>query len=109
MGRLTLKANNHGEKRVLKYLEENASETLVEKINSGDKTLKGFFDYAQKEARKLASGNCVCVDDETVFGWAIHYFEEGEIKGKETVEKKDVVKKAPKPQKEAKFEQLGLF
>lgn len=80
---------------IKEYLENNASSTLAEKINSGTivekdgnmlinrKTLDGFMKYATDEARKLAEkgANSACVEDEVVFGWAIHYFEEDEIIG----------------------------
>lgn len=78
--KLNLKAENANEQRVLDYLEEHASEVLAEKINAGDKTLKGFFAYARGEAQKLAINGCACVEDRTVFGWAIHFFEEEDIK-----------------------------
>ena len=40
--------------------------------------------YANEEARKLAQqeANYACIEDKTVFGWAIHYFEEDSIEGK---------------------------
>lgn len=92
---LRLKANNKQEEIILAYLQENASETLAEKINNGTpfvkdgkpltnlKTLSGFMKYACEEARKLAEkgANCACVEDNVVFGWAIHYFEEDSIEG----------------------------
>lgn len=92
---LKLKANNKQEEIILAYLEENASETLAEKINNGApfekdgkpltnlKTLSGFMKYACEEARKLAEkgANCACIEDNVVFGWAIHYFEEDSIEG----------------------------
>lgn len=92
---LNLKANNKQEEIILAYLQENASETLAEKINNGTpfekdgkpltnlKTLSGFMKYACEEARKLAEkgANCACVEDKVVFGWAIHYFEEDSIEG----------------------------
>ncbi len=39
--------------------------------------------YACEEARKLADNGVksTCVEDKTVFGWAIHYFEEDSIEG----------------------------
>ena len=93
--KLNLKATNHAEERILAYLEQNASQILADKINNGTpiakdgkslinrKTLSGFFKYAGEEARKIAqkSANFACVDDNTVFGWAIHYFEEEAIEG----------------------------
>lgn len=95
MIKLNLKANNKQEEIILAFLQENASETLAEKINNGTpfekdgkpltnlKTLSGFMKYACDEARKLAEkgANCACVEDKVVFGWAIHYFEEDSIEG----------------------------
>lgn len=92
---LNLTAQNKQEELVLKYLQDNASETLADKINNGTpfekdgnpllnkKTLSGFMKYACDEARKLAEKgvNSACIDDQTVYGWAIHYFEEESIEG----------------------------
>ena len=93
MKQLNLKANNEPQKRIKEYLEKSASDVLADKINFGTeiekdgktlinkKTLDGFMRYATEEARKIAEkgANCACVDDATVFGWAIHYFEEDSI------------------------------
>ena len=93
MSKLNLKANNEPQKRIKEYLEQSASDNLADKINFGveiekdgktlvnKKTLDGFMKYATEEARKIAEkgSNCACVDDATVFGWAIHYFEEDSI------------------------------
>ena len=90
---LNLTAKNKQEEIILAYLQENASEPLADKINNGTpfekdghpllnkKTLSGFMKYACEEARKLAEkgANSACVDDATVYGWAIHYFEEESI------------------------------
>lgn len=92
---LNLTANTSAEQRILDYLQENASETLAEKINQGTplekdgktlvnkKTLASFMKYACEEARKLAekNANSACVEDNIVFGWSIHYFEEESIEG----------------------------
>ena len=92
---LNLTATDSGQAKVLAYLQENASETLADKINNGSpfekdgkpltnkKTLAGFMKYACDEARKLAEkgANSACIDDVTVYGWAIHFFEEDSIEG----------------------------
>ena len=92
---LNLTATDSGQAKVLAYLQENASETLADKINNGTpfekdgkplinkKSLAGFMKYACDEARKLAEkgANFACIDDVTVYGWAIHYFEEDSIEG----------------------------
>ena len=79
---INLTANNATEARILAYLHENASEPLAEKISAGKKTLAGSVGYAKEEARKLAVDGCACVDDATVFGWIVHYFEEDSIEEK---------------------------
>ena len=95
MIKLNLNANTPAEQEILEYLENNASETLAEKINNGTpfekdgkpllnkKTLSGFMKYACDEARKVAEkgANSACIDDATVYGWAVHYFEEESIEG----------------------------
>ena len=123
---LNLTAQNKQEKLVLKYLQDNASETLADKINNGTpfekdgkpllnkKTLGGFMRFACDEARKLAEkgANSACIDDATVYGWAIHYFEEESIEGtlytidgaeyKPTVKRieSNAVKAKPEPKKQ---------
>ena len=123
---LNLTAQNKQEELVLKYLQDNASETLANKINNGTpfekdgksllnkKTLAGFLKYACDEARKLAEkgANSACIDDQTVYGWAIHYFEEESIEGtlytidgaeyKPTVKRveSNAVKAKPEPKKQ---------
>lgn len=93
--KLNLEAKTKAQQLVKEYLENNASSALAEKINNGfaiekdgkrlinKKTLDGFMKYATEEARKLSEkgANSACVEDEVVFGWAIHYFEEDEIEG----------------------------
>lgn len=130
--KLNLEAKTKEQELVKQYLEENASQTLVEKINKGTpfekdgkiltnkKTLDSFMKYASDEARKLASkgANCACVEDKVVFGWAIHYFEEDSIEGTLYNENGTEYKPAPKftPAKVKKVEpekpkqqQVSLF
>ena len=96
MTKLNLTANTKEQERIKNYLQENASEILAEKINNGvkitkdnktlinKKDLDGFMKFACEEAKKLAEqgASYACVEDETVFGWAINYFEEESIEGK---------------------------
>lgn len=111
MRKLNLTAKGKGQELILAYLQENASETLAEKINNGvviekdgkrvrnKKTLDGFMQYAESEAKKLAEkgARSACIEDATVYGWAIHYFEEEEIIGKlYTLDGKEL---APEPKK----------
>lgn len=92
---LNLTAQNKQEELILNYLQNNASETLADKINNGTpfekdghsltnkKTLSDFMRYACNEAKSLAKKGATStfIDDQTVYGWAIHFFEEDSIEG----------------------------
>lgn len=123
---LNLTAQNKQEELVLKYLQDNASDVLANKINNGTpfekdghsltnkKTLAGFMKFACDEARKHAEkgANSTFIDDQTVYGWAIHFFEEDSIVGtlytldgteyKPTVKRveSNAVKAKPEPKKQ---------
>ena len=95
MKELKLSANTPTEQKILDYLRQNASETLINNINNGTpfekdgkslvnkKTLSGFMKYAAEEARKISKKGAAyaCINDSVVYGWAIHYFEEDSIEG----------------------------
>lgn len=113
--KLNLQAATKEEQKVKAYLEANASEVLAEKINGGvriqkdgkmlinKKTLAGFMKFACDEAKKQAEkgASSACIDDDTVYGWAVHYFEEDSIEG--TLYNEDGTEyKAPMPKVTAK-------
>ena len=93
--KLNLDAKTNEERKVKAYLEANASDILAEKINNGvriqkdnktllnKKTLAGFMKFACDEAKKQAEKGTqsACIDDDVVYGWAVHYFEEDSIEG----------------------------
>ena len=92
---LNLDAKTNEERKVKAYLEANASEILADKINNGvriqkdgktllnKKTIAGFMKFACDEAKKQAEkgAQSACIDDDVVYGWAVHYFEEDSIEG----------------------------
>ncbi len=92
---LNLETKTKEHEIIKKYLQDNVSETLADKINNGvqitkdgkqlinKKTLTGFMSYATEQAKKQAEkgANSACIEDKVVFGWAIHYFEENELIG----------------------------
>lgn len=114
MTNLNLTANGKPQELILAYLQENVSGELAEKINNGvhiekdgkrlvnKKDLDGFMRFASDEAKKLAekSARSACVEDNIVYGWAIHYFEEDTIEGtlynEDGTEFKPIVKPAAK-------------
>ena len=95
MRKLNLETKCKEHELIKAYLEENASEHLASKINNGviveqdgkqlinKKTLDDFMKFACKEAQNLATkgANGACVEDNVVYGWAIHFFEENELIG----------------------------
>ena len=135
--KLNLEAKNREQQRIKAYLEENASDILAGKINNGvriekdgkiflnRKTLDGFMSYANDEAKKLAEkgAKAACIDDDVVFGWAVHYFEENSIEGTlynedgteykiqpKQVTKSPAVKSAPpKPQPKPQMSMFDLM
>lgn len=72
-----------------------------EKIMNDKKSFNEMRNYLRSEARKLASDNCAAVEDKTVYGWAVHYFDEADLKVSGTVSAKvttgKVAKDKPKP------------
>ena len=109
--KLNLEAKTKEQQRIKTYLEENASDILTGKINNGvlikkdgkillnRKTLDGFMTYANEEAKKLAEkgAKAACIDDDVVFGWAVHFFEEDSIEGTLYNEDGSEYKTQPKP------------
>lgn len=92
---------NAYEKAVADYLEKNASEPLREKIIAAGKEGIGItqcFAYITAEARKRAKNGCAMIEDDVVYGWAVHYFEdewiaERERKARDEQERKDRAEK----------------
>lgn len=133
MKQLNLEAKTKEQQRIKTYLEENASDILAGKINNGvlikkdgkillnRKTMDGFMSFATEEARKQAEKGAryAMVEDDVVFGWAVHYFEEDSIEGtlynedgseymtqSKLAAKAPTVKAQPKPQPKP---QISLF
>ena len=95
MSNICLEAKTKEQEILKRYLEDNASDVLTDKINNGvkiekdgktvinKKTLDPFMKYATEEAKKLAEkgANSAIVEDRVVFGWLMHYMEEESIIG----------------------------
>lgn len=106
--------SNAYEKAIAKYLEANASDALMGKIREAKNAgfgIKECFEYITGEARKLAKNGCAMVEDDVVYGWAVHYFEDewqararekAEAQAKREADKAAAAKKAEaEKQKEA--------
>lgn len=115
---------------IKQYLDKRAveDELFAETYKKANKSIKECCEYIYSQARKLAAGgNAVGIDDATVYGWAVHYYDEDDIKVDKIQERVEVatpdpvpsakVESAvqPKPKKKTKKElfdeqrQLSLF
>lgn len=104
--KLNLKAEGEYQELVLKYLEDNASDVLAEKINSGAKTLNDCWNFITEAARKKAKSGCACMSDTEVYGLAIHFFEEDSIKIDSVSKAISTLIKAPKVENPKKIEKV---
>ena len=75
---------------IVKTLEDDKNEQLIDNILSETKSFKSCWDYVVQQARKKAKEdgypNAAMVDSDVVLGWAIEYYL-----------KKEEPKPAPKP------------
>ena len=86
------------------YLDNRAKtdSLFAETYKKANKSIKECCKYIYSQAKKLAKGgNAVGVDDATVYGWAVHYYDEDNIKVKDVKERVEVV--APTTVQETKI------
>lgn len=68
-------------KKVIKdYLDQRAQtdELFAEVYAKPNKSIDECMEFIMGEARHLG-GNAVCVPDDVVFGWAVHYYDEDDL------------------------------
>lgn len=71
------------ENTIKNYLDDRAKEDslFAEAYKKANKSIKECCKYIYSQARKLAKGsNSVGIDDAIVYGWAVHYYDEDDIK-----------------------------
>lgn len=82
--RKVLKANTNEEKLILDHLCVGIDEMLLAQIIESKKTLQGCWSYIVSRAKEYLNSKSGAVKDEIVFGWAVHYFQENDIKENES-------------------------
>lgn len=96
------------DKALLKVIEYLVSrEDMNEKYLNEEKSLKQMVEYIKSEAKKQAVNGMAIIEDEEVYGWAIHYFDETNEKLGLKVETKNIVKPLEKSIKEAEEMEKG--
>lgn len=82
------------QQNVMTYLKAYAEEdeTFEKKIQNDEKTFEKCWEYITKKAQKQAQNGCACIEDDEVYNWATHYYDEDN----EVIEKEVGIAPAPK-------------
>ena len=64
--------------RIFKYLMSIPG--MDEKMRNPKKSITDMWQFVESNARKQATGNTACIEDEVVYGWAVHYYDEDDPK-----------------------------
>ncbi len=116
--RIKILASEIKDEALLKIIDYLVSrEDMNEKYLNEEKTLSDMVNYINRTAKSKSTGTIAMFNDDEVFGWAIHYFDESNEDLKVTPVAKNATKisvssktKIPKEKKEVKPEgQLSLF
>ena len=97
------------------YLENRAltDESVARNLKKENKSIKGCCQYITAQARKQAKNNCAMIEDEVVYGWAVHYYDEDNLpEEKKSAPVAKVVVPKPQPKQEPakpKSIQFDLF
>lgn len=117
--------NNSFQDTIKAYLDKRAAEDSLFAVTYAkeNKNIKDCCSYITSQAKKQASNGCAMIEDDVVFGWAVHYYDEDDIKVEKTsntrsevktsAPKTEVKKEAPKakirPKKKEDVGQYSLF
>lgn len=108
---------------IKRHLDKMAQQdfAFAERYNLPSKNLDSCCDYIMSEAKKYAKKGCAAIEDEVVYGWAVHYYQEDSVIIDKTAKAKVVAPKQDKPKvvkpvkalvkdkKENKCVQMDLF
>lgn len=118
-----LKTEDAQQGLIARFLAKYAEDNQWTKIEDSQKDIAKCYEHIISQARKLAKGKSVMVDDKTVFNWAIEFYEDvqeghkatksNEIKVEPSVyeevklnaERREKAKKAKKKSTEEQYEE----
>ena len=115
--RIKILASEIKDKPLLKIIEYLLTrEDMNEKYLNEEKSLKQMVEFIKNNAKKQAQNGIAMIEDETVYSWAIHYFDETnkdlELSKEDKQDTKKEEIKKPTVKKENKWiaeGQLSLF
>lgn len=99
--------NNSFQDTIKAYLDKRAQEDPLFAVTYAkeNKNIKDCCNYITSQAKKQVSNGCAAISDDIVFGWAVHYYDEDDIKVEKTSSvKASVSTSAPKKTEEKKAE-----
>ncbi len=79
---------------------------FAERYKDEKKSLDECVKYIMGEAKKQAKNGCAAIEDAVVYGWAVHYYQEENIKVDGNVKAKVVTPKVEKPKEVAKTKEI---
>ena len=84
---------------VKKHLDKMAEQdfAFAERYKDEKKSIEECAKYIMQEARKQAKNGCAAIEDAVVYGWAVHYYQEENIKVDSAPKAKVVAPKVEKP------------
>ena len=104
------------DKPLLKIIEYLLTRTdMNDKYLNEEKTLKQMVEFIKNNAKKHAQNGIAMIEDETVYSWAIHYFDETNKdlelsnENKQDTVKEEIKKPIKKENKWVAEGQLSLF
>jgi hypothetical protein len=76
------------EQTIKAYLDKRAKEDALfaNTYKKEGKSIKECCKYIMQKARKEAKNGCAAIPDDVVYGWAVHYYDEDDIKVSGTTE-----------------------
>lgn len=91
------------EQTIKTYLDKRAKEDALfaNTYKKEGKSIEECCKYIMQKARKEAKNGCAAIPDDVVYGWAVHYYDEDDIKVSGTTEDVQVsVPEQPEPKRE---------
>jgi hypothetical protein len=91
-------------KKIERYLQDMARQDPNFKVKFEDKSknIDECLSFIKSEAKKQASNGCAVIDDDVVFGWAAHYYQEDQLEVDKDENLACVVNISKKPKKAKK-------
>ena len=96
-------------KNIIKaHLDKMAQQdfAFAERYKLENKSLDKCIQYIKSQAQKQSKQGFAAVEDDVVYGWAVHYYQEDNVEVNEKVKAKVVTPKSDKPKEAEKKHEI---